>query len=111
MLDLVNSPTQQIRLRTVKAAELRGKFIGRSSGAAAVVVLWPETSQEEGLEIVILIPGPDGRFVQDTLRPGHYRVHWAEKATWEVGPWRPDAPATIEIQLFAGGVTRLELPL
>ncbi len=109
-VDLVDSSTHQVRLRTVKAAELRGKFIGRKGGAAAVVMIWPETRQGADVGIVYLIPDSGGRFLHHALKPGRYRVQWVEKSAWEAGPWRPDARNAVEIQLLAGAVTRLELP-
>jgi hypothetical protein len=109
-LDLANSPTDQLRLRTAKAAELRGELIGQRKEAAAIVVLWPETPQGEDAGVVNLIPDANGSFFHDALRPGRYRVLLVPKPSWEVGPWMPDSPSAVEIQLLAGAVTHLELP-
>ena len=109
VLDLTKAPPEQLKLRVARAATLRGELIGPGKDDAAMVVLWPVAPQEGDATVVTFVPDAEGKFSQEGLRPGRYRLLRVPKQSWEAGPWTPDTPRIVEIELVAGGVTHLEL--
>ena len=109
VLDLTKAPPEQLKLRVARAATLRGELIGPGKDDAAVVVLWPVAPQEGDATVVNFVPDAEGKFSQDGLRPGRYRLLRVPKQSWLAGPWTPDTPRIVEIELVAGGVTILEV--
>lgn len=109
VLDLTKTPPEQLSLRVARAAKLRGELIGPGKDDTAMIVLWPVAPQEGDATVVNFVPDADGKFSQDGLRPGRYRLLRVPKQSWEAGPWRPDVARIVEIELVAGGVTILEV--
>lgn len=109
VLDLPKAPAGQLKLRVARAATLRGELIGPGKDDAAMVVLWPVAPQKGDATVVNLVPDAEGKFSQEGLRPGRYRLLRVPMRSWLAGPWTPDTPRIVEIELVAGGVTHLEL--
>jgi hypothetical protein len=109
VLDLTKAPPEHLKLRVARAATLRGELIGPGKDDAAMVVLWPVAPQEGDPTVVNLVPDAEGKFSQDGLRPGRYRLLRVPKRNWEAGPWSPDTPRIVEIEAVAGAMTHLEL--
>ncbi len=109
-LDLTQAGPAPYKMPVVSAATLRGQLIGRAQEEATVVVMWPLEPRDDDARRLYLLPVTNASFGLDDLPPGRYRLHWMADKSWREGPWRPELRNSTELELPAGGTTRLELP-
>ena len=108
-LDVSQGAPGSWKVRVEKGAALHGALVGFDQSQRGMVVLRPVEPGEGEAVVIELAPGETGRFALDSLRAGRYRVLWAPEETWTSGAWQPEVREWVEVELLAGGVTRLEL--